>query len=684
MRLLDAIRSRRQSERAEQANRVAQEISDRIRVNPICSDYENLFPQVRPLINEMKLVRPFGVDKKKRKIEDPRKTPELAILDYPNREMGWAEFADLAFATWLTKDQLFIHVHRDKRGEVEGYSILPPATYQFDKLRNCSTWQITQPDGTTDTLDSSEVMTLRFSRSPDDPYKGVSPATSARAWAQTDDLVAQYQRAYFENGAIPATITFITASTREKYEQTRRELEGRLKGAKNKNKTVYAWRQMLPESGQSMDQIEVKTIQAPNNTLAIDSIVEIINDRLNKAVGVSNFILGDDSSAKYDNAELSRQQFIRNRVYPALVTFWSQFQFELDRITGGLGYAIQFELEIPELTERAQVKAETAQKNAQTLTQLIIAGADPIASVKALELPDSWKQVAAGIKVKALEGGSAPLATAQSASQDAHHQCNHECTMDQFDPKALSPVETKIYNLLVDMANAIMKNEPGLTNEQITARIIELLQKEEAKGKKEALTKVLELIQDKDIQAAIAEEIRAISIDTPVSDRLKLRASQIVTHYEEEVRDQMRAVLENTRALAAEEIEERLAEAVPRFRAWMIARTETNYAFKSSEIDTYELIDDRFHVQTELVWRCSKDHITCDVCAAMDGKVTTPRDAWQHMLEIEQDTILKNGHMLEAGTVIEWEPSVWNDNGEIPAPHPNCRCWIQPRLRRTA
>lgn len=674
MRLLDAIRSRRQSERAEQANRVAQEISDRIRVNPICSDYENLFAQVRPLINEMKLVRPFAVDKNGKKIENPRKTPELAILDYPNREMGWAEFADLAFATWLTKDQLFIHVHRGKRGEVEGYSILPPTTYQFDKLRNCSTWQITQPDGTTATLDSSEVMTLRFSRSPDDPYRGVSPATSARAWAQTDDLVAQYQRAYFENGAIPATITFITASTREKYEQTRRELEGRLKGAKNKNKTVYAWRQMLPESGQSMDQIEVKTIQAPNNTLAIDNIVEIINDRLNKAVGVSNFILGDDSSAKYDNAELSRQQFIRNRVYPALVTFWSQFQFELDRITGGLGYAIQFELEIPELTERAQVKAETAQMNAETLTQLIIAGADPIASVKALELPDSWKQVAAGIKIKALEGESAPLATAQSVSQDAHHQCNHECTMDQFDPKALSPVETKIYNLLVDMANAIMRNEPGLSKDEIIRRIVELLEKESLKGQSEALKETLKLLKSEEIKQAIEAELADLSLNSPLTDRIKARATQIVEHYDLEVRDQMRAVLENTRALGAEEIKQRLQEAIPRFRAWMIARTETNYAFKSAAIDGLKTIEQRYRVRYELTWRCTKDKNTCDVCRTMDGKKTKLGEAWQHIVEVRGD------NFLEDGTVVEWEPSVWNDNGEIPAAHPNCRCYFEQHI----
>ena len=120
-RILDARNARQRNYRAEQANRVAQEIRQNFRLSPLCSDYENLFAQVRPLINEMKMVRPFAVNEKGERIKNPNKTTELNLLDYPNDEMGWAEFADLMFATWLTKDQLFIHVHKDKRDKVIGY-----------------------------------------------------------------------------------------------------------------------------------------------------------------------------------------------------------------------------------------------------------------------------------------------------------------------------------------------------------------------------------------------------------------------------------------------------------------------------------------------------------------------------------------------------------------------------------
>jgi len=675
-RILDVRNARQRNYREEQSKRVAQEIRQAFHLSPICSDYENLFSQVRPLINEMKMVRPFAVNDKGEKIKNRNTTPELNLLDYPNEEMGWAEFADLMFATWLTKDQLYIHVHfDDKRRKVIGYSIIPSQAMSWNGHEFI--WTVIAPDGTQIELHKDEVMTLRFSRSPDDPFKGVSPATAGRAWAQTDDMVAQYQRAYFENGAIPQTITFITASTREKYEQTRYELESKLRGAENHNKTVYAWRQMLPSTGQTQDQIEVKTIQAPNNTLAIKEIVDIVNDRLNKAVGVSNFIMGDDSSAKYSNAELSQQQFIRNRVFPALMSFWSQFQFELDRITGGLGYAIQFELEIPELTERASVRAETSKKNADTLMALISAGADATSTVQALELPEPWLRVAAGIYNKTLAGNNnqntQPLLADGKSSSHAH-ACQCHKTTDSLDD--LTEPEQKLYRVLVDMASAIMANDPSLNQEDVIARVIEILEEESKKGERKAITRLLKLVTQPDIIAELEAELKSISLSPAVVDRIRVRAGLIVQNYDEEVRDVMRTVLENTRELTAREIEEKLREAIPRYRAAMIARTETNYAFKSVQVDDTLEIEQRAQMKFDFIWHCSHDRITCDVCAAMDGQRTPAGRAYEHILELDTEKQLVNGKTLDAGTIIEWAPSEWNDQGKIPQPHPNCRCYF--------
>ena len=394
------INNIRDAFRRQKPRRFAKELANQLYLSPICSDYENLFAQVRPLIDEMKSVMPYGVGRNGARLADNR-TPELAWLKNPNDDMGWAEFADLMFATWLTEDELDVHVWK-QGNKVIGYTIVPPECRIYLGQGRWQ-WQVITTDGL-EILTEEEVMRLRFSRSPRNVERGVSPASAVRVWAQIDDLISQYQRAYFENGAIPATITFITASTQEKYEATRRELENNLKGARNRNKTVYAWRQFNNDTAQSVDQVEVKTIQGNNSTLAIKEIVSIVNDRLNKAIGVSNFILGDDSSAKYDNAELTRQQFLEHRVYPALMSFWNQFQHELERITGGLGYGISFDLVIPELTERAKAKAETGRIRSEALVNLISAGASAEGAVQALGLSDEWKLAAAGIYAKSMAG----------------------------------------------------------------------------------------------------------------------------------------------------------------------------------------------------------------------------------------------------------------------------------------
>lgn len=67
-----------------------------------------------------------------------------------------------------------------------------------------------------------------------------------------------------------------------------------------------------------------------------------------------------------------------------------QFQFELDRITGGLGYGINFTLDIPAQTDVRKVQADTQAVQVETLIKLINAGASVETAVKALHLPDEY------------------------------------------------------------------------------------------------------------------------------------------------------------------------------------------------------------------------------------------------------------------------------------------------------
>lgn len=646
----------------------ARELSYQLRLSPLCSDYENMFAQVRPLIDEMKTVMPYGVGRNGGPLPIQR-TPELFWLRDPNDDMGWSEFADLMFATWLTEDELDIHVWKNKRGQVEGYTVLPPETRMYLGYGRWE-WQVLTTDGM-EVLFEEDVMRLRFSRSPRDIQKGVSPASASRVWAQLDDLVAQYQRAYFENGAVPATITFIRASSEAKYNAMRHELESNTKGARNKNKTVYVWRQFDNDTGDEKDQIEVKPIQGNNSTLAIREIVDIINDRLNKSIGVSNFILGDDSSAKYDNAELSDHQFTKRRVYPALVSFWNQFEHELNRVVGGsIGYHITFDLEIPELTERVKVKAEIARIRTESLVNLISAGATGIGAVEALGLPKNWETAANAIWAKGQVGElnapisieyKLPKAQAKTHKDKKHCTCHH--TLDELPP--MTKEERQVYDLLIMLGKSIM-DETHTTDIDATIReITDILQDDAQFGAKEG-AKALELLANEDVATEIRNILKSNEVYTSekLKNKIADRTAYLVRGYSDYTTTVMNEVLAQSQGLTANEIKKSLAEVMPESRAELIARNETVYAIKSGRIEQDEQLAQKYGLKVKLVWRTSGDSKVCPVCAAMEGKTTTLGDAFQDTVETED------------GEVVSWDHSTWNDGGTIPDAHPNCRCYF--------
>ena len=662
--------------RKQKARKFAQELSYQFMQSPMCSDYENLFAQIRPLVDAMKMVMPYGIGKNGAKLPYKR-TPELDLLHTPNDDMGWAEFADAMFCTWLSENELDIHVHFD-RNKIIGYTILPPQSRIY--LGNGDwEWQVNTTDGM-EVLKEDEVMRLRFSRSPRDLQRGVSPASAVRIWAQIDDLISQYQKAYFENGAIPATITFITASTEEKYLQTRHELEHKLRGAKNRNKTVYAWRQFDNDTGESQDQIEVKTIQGSNSTLAIKDIISIVNDRLNKAIGVSNFILGDDSSAKYDNAELSDHQFTKRRVYPALMSFWNQFQHELERVYGGLGYGISFDLAIPELTERKKALAEINRIQAETLVNLISAGASSSSTVKALGLGKAWEQVADGIYANKISGDLlSPISIdyekpkAKEATVDTVkeaevvekkdkakiHRCNCKHTLDTLPP--MTEEEKQVYDLLVALAEAV-KDGKDVDVDKVIAEMREILEYDAKNGAEEGI-KAFELLADEDVAGELANIISngEVYLSKSLSDRLASRADQLVRGYTDYTKQVVSEVLNSSEAMTANEIKQKLSEVLPNSRAELIARNETVYAIKSGRLEQDQAIAQKYGLKVQLVWRTSGDSNVCDVCKAMEGQKVTLGDAFTAVETDDGQT---------------WEPNSWNDQGMIPDAHVNCRCYF--------
>lgn len=676
-----------------------QEMSGQLFLSPLCSTYENIFPQVRPLIDALKEVQPYGVSANQKRLPLTR-TPELVALQDPNEEMGWAEFMDLAFAMWLTESELNIHVWMDGRRNVFGYSILPVGS-KVDMGNGDYYYQVLTSDGETENISRDEVMCLRYSRNPRSIQKGVSPAQTVFVQTQIADLMYQYQRAFLENGAVPAYITIIRASTKEKFEETKKDLEHGFKGADKKGKTLYLWRQYLPDGSES-DQVEVKTIQPNNSTLAIKEIMSIVKDDFNKAFGVSEFILGNDSSAKYDNAELSQQQFMLHRVKPALMSFWSQFQHELDRVTGGLGYAINWDLEIPELTDRLKVKAEISQKNVENLTNLIKSGSTARAAVMALDLSERWLEVAVGIHLQVSEEKAAQTLLVSSVAP-VSQEIGQETESSAEQSTELSTSVDHIGHICTHTHDANEKVVPEFTTEEVTEKAIydklaEMLESavHEALGEGIVLSDddiaklrdaiVAELIKQADngantgadeiksqIVAAFGDEIGEIlenggfHVSDEFRERLEKRTDELVSRFGEHARDIVREALANAEAdgLSASEIAKRLSEVMPRARAATIARNEVNYAFRAGHLENDRYLAEKYGLKLQKKWRAHLDERTCPICRAMDGETVEINEAWADSIQGKD------------GIMYSWEHSRWNDNGDLPDAHVNCRCYYE-------
>lgn len=666
-RLADAIAGRK-------SDVVRQERLNRIHVNPICSAYENLFAQVRPVVNRLKMVTPYGVSDRGTE-KTLASTKELAVLiGRPNENMSYLDFMDTVFVSWLTLPEVNIHVHRNKRGRVIGYTLLPSGCRVPRGVYGNETdlFRIVNADGEYETLTPDEVMTIRFSRSPLNVDKGVSPADAVFIWSQIDDLMAQYQKAHLENGAVPAHITIVRASTREGFEAKKRELERGLSGARNKNKTAFIWRQQL-DDGSTGDEMEVKTIQGPNSTLALKEIISTIDDRLNKAYGVSNFIMGDDSSAKYDNAELSKLRFAEDVIYPMLTDFWNKFQFELDRITGGLGYAITFDLKLPELTDRSKVRAETKKTQVESLKTLIEAGSGAAAAVEALGLSDEWLQVATGMVASLTSAQNAPEGL---TTGDIHvHTCTHDhktaqkTTDDLYTPvfEANEQLEKKIYDALMDLAKQIADQNANISLDEAKKFVIEALTEEGNAGALEGAKHIEALLQGgqaekAELQKQIADNGFQVSED--FERRIQERVDTLVENFEGHTRN----IVEKTFAEATEagksasQIKTELAAVLPRYRAETIARNEVRHAFQTARLETDEAIAKKYGFRVKLVWSTHFDDRTCEVCEAMDGTETILGEAFADSVTTKD------------GTVVAWEQSSWNDYGREPNAHVNCRC----------
>lgn len=368
--------------------------------------YDDIFPYSNAIAQRFSTVIPYAVGPDNNRISpDP---PAIAALYAPNDTYSCLQFLKFMAVNMLTQSHLDILVWTRPtpggnavpggtvtRDNIAGYTFLPLDSRVYNSSRTDWHHKVTMTiDGLEQPVEFTrdEVIALSYSQHPEDPTRGISPAMTIHKWANLNDCIADFEQGFFDNGAVPAGMIGIIAQSPEDFERTKAHMEDSFRGADKANGVLYNYIPVDPRDNRPQQQGKIIWVpfQQANNSLDLDSLDSMVNNRLASGMGVPDIVRGIDDSQTYNNAQMAERSFIENTLKPLLMTVWDVFQFELDRITGGLGYAINFDLDLPAQTDVENVQAQTQATQVSTLITLVNAGASVQSAVKALGLPEEY------------------------------------------------------------------------------------------------------------------------------------------------------------------------------------------------------------------------------------------------------------------------------------------------------
>lgn len=327
------------------------------------NDYENAYPSITKITNKLMKIKPYTIGSDGEKRESQLQN----VLYHPNVKNSSVEFREALGLMYLVHPKTHILVWRKQGSDVvPGGTITPANIAGFTFIENpsvitvngVSQYTVVTSKGSA-TYDDSEVITLRGL----DPYAintgGYSPTMAARKWTTIDDYIAHYQQGFFKNGAVPTGEFVITAPTPKEFKDIVDKLQERHRGAGRNGNVTYTHRPIDPNTNKPLDaQIEWIPFATPNRELSLEQLFDQANKKIDSAFGVPASIRGVGENNNYATARTDQQNFMENVVDPIALKIWTGFTHELNRITGGLDVAIDYDIIIPAIAEEEKVIEE--------------------------------------------------------------------------------------------------------------------------------------------------------------------------------------------------------------------------------------------------------------------------------------------------------------------------------------
>lgn len=648
---------------------------------PMHDIYDNIFPYVNAIAQRFSTVIPFAVTQDGRKL-DPAPAA-LSALYAPNDTYSCLEFLKLIASGMLTQSHVDILIWTSEGpggnitpDNITGYTILPTNSRVYNDNRSDWYHRVTMDLGNGPRqyeFSRNETIALSYSRHPNDPTRGISPAMTIKKWANVDDMIADYERGFFGNNAVPAGMLGIVSENAEDFQRNRARLEETFRGAGNNNGIVYNMVPVDPTTHKPSQTSKLVWVpfQNSNDTLDLQTVSDVVNNRLANALAVPDIIRGIDNGQTYANAEMAERSFIENTLKPLCMTVWDKWQFELDRITGGLGYGITFDLNLPAQTEVEKAQAETQQIRVNSLIQLVNMGATVESAVEALGLPEPYK------RLNLHQTNTTPLPSLPSKrnTTKATKKTDDMTTENRILP-ATRTYAARIIRLTQHSQNGLKDDLETIgrqwVNDVEDTLITHLTEYAHKTGMKleQVITAWAEIHPDNpiavDIQSYTTADWQKLYDWTTLPDNIK---TAYETHLQEITNTTSKTITSKTleilnRADTEQWDARRLHDELTRMgndHAELIARCETVQTQRLGSLYSARNLSETLGVRLQKVWRTTGDGNTCDFCQHMEG-TTRPLDS----AYMTKDAVVNIGDHSYVNSF---------ETMSTPNGHPRCRCY---------
>ncbi len=664
------------------------------------NQYENGYSSISKLANGFAQTEPYTIDKNGK----PVPSNLLDRIYTPNTDMSAYDFREALAVCSLVHDKVRLRVHH-KGTRINVDSILG-FTFMENYTENVVGGKREYRMANGEKLSDDEIITLK-SINPDNITDGFSPARAARRWTSIDDYIADYQKGFFANGAVPAGQMIITARTAGEFNDIVDTLQARHRGASNSNNITYTHRP-TDQNGQPLNsQIEWIPFSVNNKDLALKDLFDNVNKKIDSVYGVPQEIRGHLSNSNYASVSVAEKVFVKYALYPMTLKIWSKFTHEINRVTTGAGVAVSFDMEIPVVADEAKIESESKNIEATLINTMTMSGYSLDTIVDAFDLPITYKLLRTDGKKPVIVNDKPEVLSPEEARGTPEQPLDIYAKIIEYTDrklkelkeekpkpkkvakKQLSDIDKELYEFQfarivrrqmvrqVDKAiqkldEAIKKKAYGDTSEdedkEFTAEMLALMLPLMTVYGNRTVNTAMNLV----LQAGLSTQNIQRFEFTPAQRKTYERyLGKIGTGYADQTAEQIRQVLGQgiLDGATKAEIEASLRSVIlgpeNEYRVLRLSRTEINLSEGKASVYAMENVQEQTGYTIYKVWHTSSSD-PCPFCEEMNGTEV-----------LVDQSFLGLGDMVKAGA--ETFINNWTnvDSAEL---HANCNCYTTYRV----